>query len=292
MNIHILPLLRLLHSTSACWVTHVTKNISDKDFTCILSWFPPQKNHSILTTSYSWPKLRTHSTFEGLKLWKLRNFEQNRHTKNPTTKCSPAEVLYGWPLSIKLPSTFHCPELKNWSRTMWFWYAREKKESYITSPQPYKDTRVKETAEKRKHLSQDKDHTHPTIPGDGREYDKSGGGCTDSLNPQPYPEVRRRYPERHKSLNLFISLEPIQCFKYMHNMFIWQKQQRQQADRENENFKTQQEGWVVCTYGPRRSEMQRNCTWLTFNNPIYSCGDWLVGSKEAWPQTSDRTPLH
>lgn len=39
------------------------------------------------------------------------------------------------------------------------------------------------------------------------------------------------------------------------------------------------------TYRPRWSTMERNCTWLTCSNPIYSCGDWLVGSKNVMTQT-------
>lgn len=62
------------------------------------------------------------------------------------------------------------------------------------------------------------------------------------------------------STNLFIPLEPIWFFKYIHNMSVRQKQQKEQAETEKENFKTQQEGWVLRTYGPRWSEMERNCT--------------------------------
>lgn len=77
----------------------------------------------------------------------------------------------------------------------------------------------------------------------------------------------------------------------MHNVSVWQKQQKEQAETENENFKTQQEAWVQCTYGPRRSEMERNCTWLTCSNPISSCGDWLVGRKEGvTPNVRQDTP--
>lgn len=94
------------------------------------------------------------------------------------------------------------------------------------------------------------------------------------------------------SPNLLISSEPIWCFKYLHNMSVWQKQQREQAETENNNFKTQQESWVLCTYGPRWSNMERNCSWLTPNNPIYSCGNWLVGSKESMaPKRQTGHPL-
>lgn len=81
-----------------------------------LSWFPPHKNHSILATSYSWPKWCPHSTFDG-KPWKQEpcNFLQNCHTQ----KKSRHSAVSCW--VIKLQSTFHCLELKIWSRTIWFW---------------------------------------------------------------------------------------------------------------------------------------------------------------------------